>query len=428
MDTISALQELGFTEYEAKVYCALIRFPGSTGYEIGGHSKVPRARVYEVLEGLEEKGMVYPQTVGGKQLYYPKPHGTMLAERKERLTRVADIAQATLDAMASDAPEPEFLVFTGKDHVFARIRQLCRQTEVKLLVSGWPEDLMALGPELARAHEHGAGVYVVCLGEAKLPIPNVFYHSVSPLQYVQVAVFGRWLQVVSDLKECFIGQILGPDRSLGLWSKGAALAFTVAQWIYHDITVLALQRELEAEATARISPETRVLLRSVLQWPPDGSGNVEVQGGSGTAGGPGKPGQSGSPGSKVELPDGAPDVAGIFAGIERRLKADPASARDIEGRYEFRLSGEGGGVFHVALDAGLVRVGEGPLMEAVMGSAMDPVTEPMMEPDLVLEASSEDFRALVLGVLPLGALYTPGRIKVRGSIEAASRIQSLLRG
>lgn len=394
MDIIQALQEIGFTEYEAKVYCALIRFPGSTGYEIGGHSKVPRARVYEVLEGLEEKGMAYPQAVGGKQLYYPKPHAAMLAERKERLTQVADTVQATLDAMASDAPEPEFLVFTGKEHVFAKFKQLCRQTEAKLLVSGWPEDLMALGPELRRAREHGAGVYVVCFGEAKLPIPNVFYHSVSPLQYVQVAVFGRWLQVVSDLKECFIGQILGPDRSLGLWSRSPALAFTVAQWIYHDITVLALEKEFKAEATTRINKETQALLRGVLQWAPGRSGDMEA------------------PGSKVELPAGALDVTGIFAGIERRLKADPASARDIEGSYEFRLSGEDGGVFHVCLDSGLVHVGEGPLME----------------PGLVLEASSEDFRAMVLGVLPLGALYTPGRIKVRGGIEAAGRIQSLLRG
>ncbi|HHY12731.1 MAG TPA: SCP2 sterol-binding domain-containing protein, partial [Firmicutes bacterium] len=200
--------------------------------------------------------------------------------------------------------------------------------------------------------------------------------------------------VVSDLKECFIGQILGPDRSLGVWSRSPALAFTVAQWIYHDITVLALEKEFKAEATTRINKETQALLRGVLQWAPGRSGDMEA------------------PGSKVELPAGALDVTGIFAGIERRLKADPASARDIEGSYEFRLSGEGGGIFHVCLDSGLVRVGEGPLME----------------PALVLEASSEDFRAMVLGVLPLGALYTPGRIKVTGGIEAASRIQSLLRG
>ena len=53
------------------MYCALVKFPGSTGYEIGGHSKVPRARVYEVLEGLQDKGLAYPQTVDGKQVYYP---------------------------------------------------------------------------------------------------------------------------------------------------------------------------------------------------------------------------------------------------------------------------------------------------------------------------------------------------------------------
>lgn len=148
MDVVSMLQELGFTEYEAKVYCALVRFPGSTGYETGGHSKVPRARVYEILESLQEKGMVYSQTVDGRQLYYPQPHGTMLSQLKDRLTGLADSLHVALDRMASDNPEPQFLVFRKRDQVFSRVRQMCRQAKSKLLVSGWPEDLIALGPEL----------------------------------------------------------------------------------------------------------------------------------------------------------------------------------------------------------------------------------------------------------------------------------------
>ena len=385
LDIISALQALGFTEYEAKVYCALVRHPGSTGYEIGGRSQVPRARVYEVLEGLQTKGFVYPQMTGTKQLYYPKPHPTMLDEMKEQLTRVSDEARALLDSMASQAPSPEFLVFTGEEHVLSRFQQLLRQTKVKLLVSGWPEDLITLAPWLKSAQDRGVHIYVVCFGEASLPVTNVFHHSVSPLQYVQVAVFGRWLQMVSDLKECFIGQMLGPLKSLGLWTQSPALAFTAAQWIYHDITVLALEKAVGPDAADKINLKTQQFLRSILAWPHD------------------------DPATQIKLPDNVPGVTEIFTDIERRFKSKPSLAKGFSDKYEFRLSGAGGGTFHVVWDAGLINVGTGSLAKA----------------DLVFEASADDFRAIVLGVLPLGALYEPGRINVRGDIRAASRIQTL---
>ena len=164
MDIVSMLQELGFTEYEAKVYCALVRFPGSTGYETGGHSKVPRARVYEVLESLQEKGMVYSQTVDGRQLYYPQPHGTMLSQLTERLAGIADTA-FRLDRIASDNPEPQFLVF--KKRIRVRVRQLAGGT-VQLLVSGWPEDLVAIGRTSGRP---GQGVGCMCFaGQVDLPV------------------------------------------------------------------------------------------------------------------------------------------------------------------------------------------------------------------------------------------------------------------
>lgn len=386
MDVVSTLQELGFTEYEAKVYCALVKFPGSTGYEIGGHSKVPRARVYEVLEGLQDKGLAYPQTVDGKQVYYPQPHRTMLLERKERLTQVADFLDGALDRIASASPEPQFLVFKGTEQVFSKIRQICRDTKAKLVVAGWPEDLVAFGQDLRTAQDRGAGVYVLSYGEVDLPVSRVFHHSVSPLQYLQVAVIGRWLQVVSDLNECFIVQISGPDKTVGLMSKSPALAFAVAQWVNHDISFLVYAEEFGATEPLALSTENQALLREILEW---------------------KPGQAGS---EADLPAGAPGVTSVFDEMRRRLLADPARAYEIGGVYEFRISGDDGGVYHVTLTSGLIYIAE--------GHAQDP--------ELIIELSSCDFRAMALGVLPLGALYTPGRIRLRGDIVLAGRIQSLL--
>jgi hypothetical protein len=67
-------------------------------------------------------------------------------------------------------------------------------------------------------------------------------------------------------------------------------------------------------------------------------------------------------------------------------------------------------VFHIDLRAGQIIVEEGHAHA----------------PGLVLELSAHDFRAMALGVLPLPALYTPGRIRVKGDIALAGRIRQLL--
>ena len=57
-EIVNALRNLGFREYEAKVYAALIVRGELTASEIHKVSGVPRTKVYEVLRNLEDKGFV----------------------------------------------------------------------------------------------------------------------------------------------------------------------------------------------------------------------------------------------------------------------------------------------------------------------------------------------------------------------------------
>ena len=57
-DLIRSLQELGFSEYEAKCYIALLSEQSQTGYSVARASGVPRSKVYEVLEGMVDRGVV----------------------------------------------------------------------------------------------------------------------------------------------------------------------------------------------------------------------------------------------------------------------------------------------------------------------------------------------------------------------------------
>ena len=54
---IEALAELGLNGYEATVYLALLARGGLTPTELATRAKVPRQRVYDVLESLASKGL-----------------------------------------------------------------------------------------------------------------------------------------------------------------------------------------------------------------------------------------------------------------------------------------------------------------------------------------------------------------------------------
>ena len=71
--TSRGLAALGLTEYEAKVYTALLAESPASGYQIGKRAGVPRSMVYEALGRLESRGMVLKTGDARATLYRPSP-------------------------------------------------------------------------------------------------------------------------------------------------------------------------------------------------------------------------------------------------------------------------------------------------------------------------------------------------------------------
>ncbi|PSQ46397.1 hypothetical protein BRD15_09160 [Halobacteriales archaeon SW_6_65_15] len=55
---IDALEQLGLTEYEARCFVALTRLPHGTAKEVGQVADIPRSRVYETMDRLQDRGLV----------------------------------------------------------------------------------------------------------------------------------------------------------------------------------------------------------------------------------------------------------------------------------------------------------------------------------------------------------------------------------
>ena len=57
-EVIEKLKELGFNEYQSKVYIALLKKFPATGYEISKLANIPQSRTYDTLKNLENLNIV----------------------------------------------------------------------------------------------------------------------------------------------------------------------------------------------------------------------------------------------------------------------------------------------------------------------------------------------------------------------------------
>ncbi|MBC7805979.1 MAG: TrmB family transcriptional regulator [Akkermansiaceae bacterium] len=106
MDLTDYLSELGMNSYEAAAYLALISRDGLTPAELAPMAKIPRQRVYDVLDSLSAKGFCTVRD-GSPKTYFAVPPDVALEKfrqqraeamerERERLSRQSDSLLAQL--------------------------------------------------------------------------------------------------------------------------------------------------------------------------------------------------------------------------------------------------------------------------------------------------------------------------------------------
>jgi len=97
--------------------------------------------------------------------------------------------------------------------------------------------------------------------------------------------------------------------------------------------------------------------------------------------------------------------------LEQNLRSNPDKVAGMNGVFQFDLSGENGGVWHVALADGDGHVAEGPAEN----------------PGVTISMAAEDFVALTEGKLDGTMAFMSGKLKVKGDMGLAMKLQTLLR-
>jgi sugar-specific transcriptional regulator TrmB len=166
MDVIEQLTALGFTEYEAKVYLALLHEHPATGYQVGKLAGVPRSMVYEALGRLEARGAVLKSFDEKATLYRPVSPDMLLDRYEQGLRqRVAEL-RASLAPLYRPRDEGRLWNFSGRREALHYAREMIERAQVELMLVLTDDDVTELRMALTDAHARGVRLGVILTGNA----------------------------------------------------------------------------------------------------------------------------------------------------------------------------------------------------------------------------------------------------------------------
>ncbi|MCD8509478.1 MAG: SCP2 sterol-binding domain-containing protein [Bacillus sp. (in: Bacteria)] len=100
-----------------------------------------------------------------------------------------------------------------------------------------------------------------------------------------------------------------------------------------------------------------------------------------------------------------------FQQLVSRVKEDPSHISDLNVTYQFNLEGEDGGTYQLKFADQTVEYAE----------------TPSFDPEITLEMSDKNFLKLVEGDLNPTVAYMGGKLKVKGELGLALKLNSVLK-
>ena len=230
-----AVQEIGFTEYEAKAYLALLDESPLSGYKVAQGSGVPRSKIYEVLGGLVRRGAVLVNR-GEPVQYAPLSPKELISRRRREMEESLSTAEERLERYA-ESPDSRGAIWDieGREEILERAREVAGRAGRSILVEIWEEDAPEFRETLEDASSRGVEVEVVAYGEPDYPFARVYHHDL--VDEITSGLGARWIVLSADMREVVTGILSLGESSRAAWTTHPGLVVPTTEIIKHDIYI-----------------------------------------------------------------------------------------------------------------------------------------------------------------------------------------------
>lgn len=258
MDLQAALVAVGFTEYEARVYLALLDNAPDTGYQISKRAGVPRSMVYEALGRLRARGAVLETRESRGTLYRPLPPDVLLDHHEAEQRHLLEGLRRGLTTVFEATDDDRVWTISGAPVVLAYAAQIINRAQTELFVVVGDADLAILTADIRAACERGLRVGTLLTGHGTLDCGEVAYHP--PLESELQELHGT-LIVVADRQEVLIAtQALETTATV---TQNRNLVLIARQFVWMELFAQRVYTQLGPDLLHHLQPEDRQIFESL---------------------------------------------------------------------------------------------------------------------------------------------------------------------
>jgi len=166
---LTNLKELGFTEYEGKVYMSLINEHPLSAYNVSKNSGVPHSRVYDITRRLIKKGYVTSKGTN-PELFSPISPEELVSRLKRDNSRLTNELQHQLESIKFTADFDPVWNLAGRSEAIEMAELLIKEAENNIFVGLWDQELDFLEKAFKKAEKRGVKIHILLYGGKKFRI------------------------------------------------------------------------------------------------------------------------------------------------------------------------------------------------------------------------------------------------------------------
>jgi sugar-specific transcriptional regulator TrmB len=238
---INRLSKLGFSEYEAKAYIALLKEHPLTAYEIAKKSGIPTSKIYEVIRKLENRRTIQPIHGERSRIFIPLSPEEFIQGFRSTIEDNLQAVKEELKDIKSGMDTSYTWHIKEYDGLIHKAKRMLDTARSSVLLSIWPPEIKLLSVLLYKAEERGVKIAAVHYGAADVKLKQLYIHPVEDTVYLEKGV--RGFSMVVDSKEALNG-IIVRNKTDAIWSMNEGFLIMADGYIRHDIYQMKTMKRL----------------------------------------------------------------------------------------------------------------------------------------------------------------------------------------
>ena len=247
------LQALGFSDYEARTYIALLQSSPATAYEVSKIAGLPRSNTYGALESCTAKGAVQP--------FSQAPIRYVPVDPRVLLSRIADDTSvrckqlaSRLSQMKSDDSREFVWTIEGEKKVHAKISEMIQEAKIHVWIKAHEDIIDAHYSELRDAAKRGASILIILFGkdDSRLRFGEnvrVYLHEGNG---VRIGNADNLFTIATDFKTALTAKMHGEVHAA--YTSNEAIVTIAESLIRHDMYLAEIFQKFGAQIDEAFGP------------------------------------------------------------------------------------------------------------------------------------------------------------------------------